>query len=118
MLCLLLNIEAPVGPKTRIWDQLAARNGYKNGSHPTVEEALERQELVLGGLFFLGANSRFGGVNDPKRWSKSAIFSQGTGGGRLRDGGSAQTKTFRPHIISSVRVQASHRIPLSAGTLI
>ena len=24
----------------------------ENGSHPTVEEALERQELVLGGLFF------------------------------------------------------------------
>ena len=110
MLCLLLNIEAPVGPKTRTWDQLAARNGYKNGSHPTVEEALERQELVLEGIFFVGANSRFGGVNDPKRWSKSAIFSQGTGGGRLRDRGSAETKTSGPLIISSVLGQASHRI--------
>ena len=79
-------------------------------SHPTVEDALERQELVLGGLFFLGANSRFGGVNDPKRWSKSAIFSQGTGGGERRDGGSAETKTSRPLIISSVLGQASHRI--------
>ena len=74
MLCLLLNIEAPVGPKIRIWDQLVARSADGNGSHPTVKEALERQDLALGGLFFLGANSRFGGVNDPKRWSKSAIF--------------------------------------------
>ena len=61
-------------PKTRIWDQVAELSPDKNGSYPTVEDALERQELVLGGVFLLGANSRFGGVNDPKRWSKSAIF--------------------------------------------
>ena len=70
----LLNIEVTMCRKPLIWDQVAELSPGENGSHPTVEEALERQELVLGGVFFLGANSRFGGVNDPKSWSKSAIF--------------------------------------------
>ena len=116
-LCLLavgLKMGSFWNRKTGSWDQLAARTADENGSHPTVEDALERQELVLGGVFFRAGFPVWWGQR-PEKVVKKCHFPLGGDACQLRDRGSAETKTSGPLIISSVLGQASHRISSGDG---
>ena len=62
-----------------------------------------------GAFFFRGEFQVWRGQR-PEKVVKKCHFPLGGDGCQLRDGGSAETKTSRPLIISSVLGQASHRI--------